>query len=200
MLALVGGTAAYGSLTSETITACYKPANGALYLIGGESQRSECMPNDLAIEWNVQGPIGPQGEQGPPGEQGRPGEDGADGAHGQDGEDFAGTFTSPNGEFSLSVDNAGARIEGPNGRILLGNDGIRLEGVLGSLRLTTSETALRSTGALRLQSGGTIALSGAQVALNGAGCSPAARQRHDDREHVCPGRLDRYGLDDGLHG
>jgi hypothetical protein len=48
---------------------------------------------------------------------------GQNGAPGQDGKDFAGTFTSPNGSFSLSVADDGVHIVGPDSSIGISSDG-----------------------------------------------------------------------------
>src|SRR3954470_24371093 len=74
---------------SSVIKACYKPSNGTIYVIGQDTGRSECQPNDTAIEWNVQGPQGipgPTGPQGPPGPRGEQGQQGIPGPQGDKGE------------------------------------------------------------------------------------------------------------------
>ncbi len=43
---------------------------------------------------------------------------GQNGTDGKDGQPFAGTFTSPDGNFSLTVGNAGVEITGPNGALI----------------------------------------------------------------------------------
>jgi len=45
------------------------------------------------------------------------------GQNGQDGQSFAGTFTSPNGQFSLKVTDAGVEIKGPDSTITLPSGG-----------------------------------------------------------------------------
>ena len=135
--------------TTGEISACFKPSNGTLYLLGEASGRQECQPGDIPISWNIAGLNGQDGtsvtsEQlapgddaacpnggskftaasgvtyacsgtngvdGQDGQDGQDGADGRDGVDGQDGEDFSGTFTSPNGQFKLVVDNTGAARE-----------------------------------------------------------------------------------------
>jgi hypothetical protein len=51
------------------------------------------------------------------------------GQNGADGQSFAGTFTSPNGQFSLSVANDGVEIVGPGTSISIdGNGGVTVKG------------------------------------------------------------------------
>lgn len=45
--------------TTDTISACFKPSNGTLYLLG--AGRSECQPGDIPISWNTGGVNGQDG-------------------------------------------------------------------------------------------------------------------------------------------
>ena len=47
--------------TTETISACFKPSNGTLYLLGESSGRHECQPGDIPISWNTSGVNGQDG-------------------------------------------------------------------------------------------------------------------------------------------
>ena len=47
--------------TTGTIDACFKPSNGTLYLLGGDSGRNECQPGDIPISWNTTGVHGQDG-------------------------------------------------------------------------------------------------------------------------------------------
>jgi hypothetical protein len=98
VLAAVGGRAALAAPEDTTVNACYKPSNGGLYLIGAQSRRSECQPNDVPISWSIEGPAGPPGPPGPKGDKGDPGTP------------FDGTFESPNHLYSISVTDAGIRL------------------------------------------------------------------------------------------
>ena len=67
------------------------------------------------------------GSNGADGLDGQDGTDGRDGLDGQDGADFAGTFTSPNGLFKLTVDNTTAKLEGPTSRVQSGANSIQIQ-------------------------------------------------------------------------
>ena len=86
---VVIGTVAFaagGSPTATgTIQACYKPSNGSLYVIGGDTGRSSCQPNDLPLEWKIQGEVGPQGPKGDTGATGAKGDKGDTGPTGATG-------------------------------------------------------------------------------------------------------------------
>ena len=103
--------------------------------------------------------------------------DGVDGVDGQDGEDFAGTFTSPNGQYKLIVNDTTASIEGPTSRVRIMSDGVQINGALGNLKLLNNETSLRSSGsiviaaqALFSASGSVTTIGGSPIFLNGPGC------------------------------
>ena len=135
--------------TTGQIDACFKPSNGTLYLLGGDSGRTECQPGDIPISWNTAGVNGRDGtsvtsESLAPGDDpacpnggsrftaandsisyacnGSNGQDGVDGVNGVDGVTATvqvrtvrispGTFTSPNGQFQLVVDNTTREIGG----------------------------------------------------------------------------------------
>ena len=149
------------SVTSEALAAGEDPA-----CPNGGSKFTSATGNTYACN----GTDGQNGVDGQDGADGQDGIDGQDGADGVDGEDFDGSFTSPSGQYRLNVDDLGARIEGPAGRILLDSSGIRLLGALGSLRLQTSTNSLESSINLMLQAGGLLAVDGVQIELNGDGC------------------------------
>jgi hypothetical protein len=76
---------------------------------------------------------------------------GASGQDGTDGQSFAGTFTSPNGQFSISVSDSGitlARGGGP------------------SIQLSANDITARSTGTATIESSGTMTIKGAPVNIN----------------------------------
>jgi hypothetical protein len=77
--------AAQRDASTAVINACYKPSNGTIYVIGQQTGRTTCQPNDLAIEWNVQGPTGAQGPKGDKGDTGATGPAGPTGATGAQG-------------------------------------------------------------------------------------------------------------------
>ena len=104
---VVAGTVAFAasgtSSATGTIEGCYKPSNGTLYVIGGQTGRSSCQPNDVAISWNTQGPAGPKGDTGPQGATGPAGPQGPQGAKGDDGPPGPKGDAGPPGAAGTSV-------------------------------------------------------------------------------------------------
>jgi hypothetical protein len=133
-------------------TACMLKGVGTTRLIdpslGSSSAMGHCTSVETKISWHQQGQ---KGDPGAPGQAGKDGTNGvsptvaqlasgdshcaAGGAaitdaagttayvcSGQDGKDFAGTFTSPNGQFSLAVDDTGVQITGPQASVKLSQD------------------------------------------------------------------------------
>jgi hypothetical protein len=91
-IAVVIGTVALAaggsSSAAGSIDACYKPSNGTIYVIGLQTGRSTCQPNDVAIQWSIQGDQGPKGDTGSTGAtgaQGLKGDTGSTGATGAQG-------------------------------------------------------------------------------------------------------------------
>ncbi len=119
------------------------------------------------------------------------GQNGTNGQNGADGQSFTGTFTSPNGLYSISVTDNGITLKGT------GTSSVKLTGNDFSLRAHDVELAgdigmgLRSGDGLSIHAGGdlnmmganaelegqaNLALKGASVSVNqGPGCVPAAR-------------------------
>jgi hypothetical protein len=113
------------------------------------------------------------------------------GQDGADGDPFSGTFTSPNGQYSLTVADSGLTLaNGANTRILIQNGTIDTR-ALANLSLR-GDTQVNITGALRVDvdapvidvqatGGATIRavagldLLGGLVKVGGGGCLPAAR-------------------------
>jgi hypothetical protein len=150
---------------------------------------SHCKPAlEVEITWNQKGQQGLQGIQGPPGQDGvspsvtqlAPGDtncpaggaaitDAAgatvyvcSGQDGEPGQPFAGTFTSPNGEYSISVTDAGITIaRGPwNSIVLSGADldirseDIDMESSLSTLLKAGSTATVDAQSKFTLDSGG----------------------------------------------
>jgi hypothetical protein len=128
-LGIAAGTvalAAQRDTAPAKIKACYKPSNGTIYVIGQQTGRTTCQPNDLAIEWNVQGPAGAQGPKGdkgdtgatgPAGPQGVKGDTGATGPQGPpgaDGADGADGATGATGPAGASVTIAALAVNDAN--------------------------------------------------------------------------------------
>lgn len=108
------------------------------------------------------------------------------GAEGADGAPFSGTFTSPNGQFSISVTDTGVTVASPDSAISVTDGAIRVETLgpdLIELR-AANRLELRSGANFLLQAGGTASLSsggrlsaaGSQVFLGNGVCVPAARK------------------------
>lgn len=154
---------------------------------------SHCKPAlEVEIAWNQQGL------------QGLPGAPGATGADGSDGDPFSGTFTSPNGEYSISVANDGITLaHGTDASIRLTGSNITVESGdalqvdaggdvtmdAGGAFATQSgtNTTLESGNALTLQSAssatvqttGSLSLAASQIRLNAGGACPAAARAGD---------------------
>jgi hypothetical protein len=81
------------------------------------------------------------------------------GADGKDGQPFSGTFTSPDGKFSITVDDTGINLTGPSNSIKLMPDG-SVATIAGTTFKVTSggATELVSSASLDLQSGGDTSL------------------------------------------
>jgi hypothetical protein len=195
--AVVGGRAAYAALTDDVITACFKPSNGTLYLVGNGSSRTDCQPGDQPISWNAQGPAGSPGQPGPPGAPGEDGEDGEDGisvtsvalAPGADPNcplggsrftsasgvtyacngGFAAESRSPNGAFRIRLDDAGIALEGPVGRINVTNSGVVVDAAT-TLRLRGAVVDFDALSNLDVDAGGPLTLDAPLIFLNGSAC------------------------------
>jgi len=144
---LAGAGIAYAGIPDSgvVIHGCYDKESGKLYVIDSE-QGAVCKNGQIALTWNQRGPKGDTGAPGlngvsPTVAQLSPGDshcsaggaaitDAAgttayvcSGQNGKDGQPFAGTFTSPNGQFSLSVTDAGVEISGPDAKVSLPSTG-----------------------------------------------------------------------------
>ncbi|MGZ4392612.1 MAG: hypothetical protein ACXVRK_10925 [Gaiellaceae bacterium] len=129
------------------------------------------------------------------------GQNGHDGQNGADGQPFSGTFSSPNGLYSIGVTDTGVTLTGAGSSINISGTGVRVDThgtssvvVMSSNDLTLrsgntatvqGDTALtlkgggqvtvQSSGGATVQSGGVLALTGGLVNINGSSCLPAAR-------------------------
>ena len=156
VLALVGAVMLLGAagIAYATIpdgggvyTACRLNGVGTIRLIDpsgpSTSLLSHCTAFETQITWNQKGKNGvsPTVAQLSPGDSHCPAGGAAitdaagttayvcSGLNGADGQSFAGTFTSPNGQFSLSVANDGVEIVGPGTSISIdGNGGVTVKG------------------------------------------------------------------------
>jgi len=82
------------------------------------------------------------------------------GSNGQDGQDFNGTFTSPNGQYKLVVNDTTARLEGPFGRVQINANGLEADGMQGALKLLTGSSTLGAQGQLGLSATSSLTMSG----------------------------------------
>jgi hypothetical protein len=181
-LVAVGAGIAYGAIpdAAGVIHGCYRTSTddqkGQLRVV---EEPGNCRNNELPIEWSVTGPPGP------------PGAPGADGEDGEDGDPFSGTFTSPNGQYSLSVTDTGIRLAGAGSTILLDANGIELESSTALTLQSGLNMSLKADGGLTAEASAIATLRGAGVTVDsgtlltlegqvvrigpGPGCSPTAR-------------------------
>ena len=80
------------------------------------------------------------------------------GSNGQDGQDFSGTFTSPNGQYKLVVNDTTARLEGPLAKVQITGNGVRVEGPQSALSLITGASSLESQAGLALNAATGLAM------------------------------------------
>jgi len=174
----VAGGIAFASIpdSAGVIHGCYRSAAGdAQGQLRVVDDPARCRGNETPIQWSEQGVAGPPGPQGPPGEDGEDGEDGT----------FSGTFTSPNGLYSLSVTDTGIVLASPDSSIRVTDSAIRVETMgpdlielRGANQVKVESGAafeLRAGLTASLQSGAGFAVRGSRVDINGVGCRPAAR-------------------------
>jgi len=134
------GTAAYAALSDDRVAACYVPKSGALYVVGRDGAPLKCADGHLPIDWSVRGPQGPAGV-------------------------FSGTFTSPNGSYSISVTDAGIALSGPGSAVRLAGSSVAVEST-GSITLQAGSTISSSSGsATTVQAGTNLSLAGGGSAL-----------------------------------
>jgi hypothetical protein len=111
---------------------------------------------------------------------------GANGQNGTDGQPFSGTFTSPNGQYSISVTNTGVTIAQTSGSLikLAGDDvtirskgstaiqsdlNINLRGGNNVTIESASNFMLKGGGVGTVESAGSLAVKGSSVSINGNG-------------------------------
>ena len=179
LFALAGGVA-YATIPdgAGVYTACKLNALGTIRLIDpslpASSLLSHCTALETAISWNQRGQKGDPGQNGtsPTVAQLAVGNancptggaaitdsagstayvcNGANGTNGVDGQSFAGTFTSQNGAYSISVTNTG---------ITLGSSGGA------TITLSGADLTELSPGTTSIRAGGPLILRGATVAIN----------------------------------
>ncbi|MGH2933317.1 MAG: hypothetical protein ACRDL2_02210 [Gaiellaceae bacterium] len=148
---------------TSVIQACENPGNGNLLVVANNG--TNCHANETALTWNV---VGPQGVQGPKGDTGASGPQGDPGPKGDTGDTglqgpagtFNGTFTSPNGAYSLSVTDNGITVKGPTGQLVLNGAGVDLK--------SASDLTLEASATITVRGGSIVSLrAGALLQLNG---------------------------------
>src|SRR5687767_10032739 len=68
----IGLVSAHGGDTTR-VHACLNPGSGTIFVVG---PNEACGPNQTALDWNIQGPVGPIGATGPAGAIGATGPQG----------------------------------------------------------------------------------------------------------------------------
>jgi len=136
------------SVTSETIAPGDDPACPS----GGSKFTAA---NGVSYACN-----GSDGVNGQDGRDGVDGQDGRDGVDGQDGADFSGTFTSPNGQYKLVVNDTTARLDGPLASVRITGSGVVVEGPQSALNLLSGASSLQSQAGLTLNAGTGLAMTG----------------------------------------
>jgi hypothetical protein len=229
VLFVLAGGIAYATIpdSGQTYTACMLKGIGTIRLIdpslGGNSLLGRCTSLEAQLSWNQKGQPGATGPAGPAGQSPAVAQlasgnancpaGGAaitdangstayvcNGTNGTNGQPFSGTFTSPNGQYSISVTDTGVTIQhGNHAKIVLADDDVTIQ-PSADLNLKTGSSlnvragnglSLRSDGdtsvtagagftvnagsVAALHAGATASLDGAFVQIGGNACRPAAR-------------------------
>jgi hypothetical protein len=203
----VAGGVAWATIPGDggVIQGCYTKVGGILRVID-TAKGERCFGIELPITWNQKGPKGDPGATGASGAPGvsptvaqlQPGDPtcpaggaaitAADGStanvcNGTNGQSFAGTVTSPNGQYSIGVTDAGITLSNGQGTslALTGNDltlrsagdfdlvsdhSIGLTAGTSATVLAGSTFTLKGSGAGLVQSSGVLSLKGSAVNVN----------------------------------
>ena len=121
-LGISGGTAAYAAGlipgADGTIHGCYNTTNGNLRVV---DEGSSCRQHEQALQWNQEGPVGPQGPAGPQGATGPAGPQGEAGPAGPQGDTGPAGPTGPQGPAGADAPTIFAgEFYGPTGAIWSG--------------------------------------------------------------------------------
>jgi len=213
MMAVFGaaGGIAFASIPDSTGTyhACMLVKDGTIRMI--DSATDQCKAKtETEITFNKQGPQGIPGQNGTNGVSptvtplavgntncpngGAAITDSANStAYVCSGQPFSGTFTSPNGQYSIAVTDNGVTITGAGNSVAVNGSGVRVDTHTNgsvtvmdandlTLRSATNATVDAGTNLIvkggstaTVQGGGTTAVNGAFVTINGGSCAPAAR-------------------------
>ncbi len=133
----LGGRAAYAALTDDVITACSKPSNGTLYLVGGSAPTVSPATSPSAGTPRARGrgrrrrrqrrdvALAPGADANCP--LGGSKFTSASGVTYACNGGFSAESTSPNGAYSISLEDAGIELDGPTGHVRLTASGIVIE-------------------------------------------------------------------------
>ncbi len=92
------------------------------------------------------------------------------GADGQNGQSFNGTFTSPNGQYKLVVNDTTARLEGPLGRVQITGNSLDINAATGPINIHAQNALTLSAQGLFSASGSLTTIGGSPIFLNGSSC------------------------------
>ncbi len=138
-------------------------ATGAQGPTGEAGVQGDVGPQGVAGPQGPQGDTGSQGAEGAQGPQGAQGESGPQGPAGQDGADgtFSGTLTSPNGRYSLTVNDSG---------IVLADTqtGAHLQLLGDRITISGNFVGISANGNVSVLSNGPISIAGSTILLNGS--------------------------------
>jgi hypothetical protein len=199
LFAVLGGIA-YASIPDAggVYHACVMK-NGQLRIIDPSSDQCRAS-NESEITFNQQGQKGDPGSPGAPGQPGQPGVSptvaqlavgdshcpagGAaitdatgstayvcSGQNGADGNPFSGTFTSPNGKYSIKVTDTGVTAVGADTTLALTDTGMRVDahGSSSITLMSSNSLTLRSGNSVLLQGGGDVIVKGGSSTTVSAG-------------------------------
>ena len=190
VVALVGTTTIgfAAATTAGVISACVNNSSGAVKIVG---PTDTCPNNWSAVSWNAEGPAGPAGPTGaagPKGDTGAVGATGATGATGNTGATgatgstgaagtFAGSFSSPNGSYSIQVTDTGIVLKGPGvGSIKLTDTGVSIESPTSIELRASTDLHMRAAAQADLRGDALTTVLGGQTIIGGTGgCSPVVR-------------------------
>jgi hypothetical protein len=124
-----GGMALAHGGDSAKVHACVSKSSGLVRVVSADGK---CVDGEYALDWNIQGPVGPAGPAGT----------------------FSGTFRSPNGQYSLSVTDAGIVLSGAGSTVRLDAAGVTVSGASVTVQGATTTRVNGGIVALNCASGG----------------------------------------------
>jgi hypothetical protein len=176
------GTAAAGGLaiaaTAGAVASATIPGDGSVYRacmlknvgtvrlidpsLPSGNLMSHCSALEAPVSWDQKGQAGPAGPAGPSGDKGDKGDPGVQGPPGA----FGGALTSPDGQYSISVTDAGIVLRAPGATARLEGSDIRLDSAGSTTVRAARSLGLTGGGDTTLTSGGSLATaSGAETTV-----------------------------------